>query len=56
MLIPLRIGIGKKSWERDAKRTNDKAAVSGENDKFWEQSSFGCMAAGALVRDRSAKI
>lgn len=46
----------KKSWERDTKRINDKAAVSGENDKFWEQSSFGCMAAGALVRDRSAKI
>lgn len=56
MLIPLRKGIGKKLWERDAKRTNEKAAVSEENDKFWEQSSFGCMAAGALVRDRSAKI
>lgn len=31
MLIPLPIGIGKKSWERDAKRTNDKAAGSEEN-------------------------
>lgn len=31
MLIPLPIGIRKKSWERDAKRTNDKAAGSEEN-------------------------
>ncbi|GLJ02682.1 hypothetical protein [Bacillus sp. YKCMOAS1] len=31
MLIPLRIGIGKKSWERDAKRIKDKAAVFEEN-------------------------
>ncbi|WP_212046718.1 hypothetical protein [Bacillus pumilus] len=49
MLIPLRTGIGKKSWARDAKRTNDKAAVSVENDDlmgtvvFWV---YGCTCFG----------
>ncbi|BBP90968.1 hypothetical protein BsIDN1_45860 [Bacillus safensis] len=47
---------GKKSWERDAKRTKDKAAVSGGNDDLMGTVVFlGCMAARALVRDRSAK-
>ncbi|VCT96693.1 hypothetical protein AIDNDMCJ_06175 [Bacillus safensis] len=49
MLIPLPIGIGKKSWERDAKRIKDKAAVSGGNDDlmgtvvFWV---YGCTCFG----------
>jgi len=34
MLFPLRIGIGMKSWKRDAKHTNDQAAVFGENDNL----------------------
>ena len=49
MLIPLRIGIGKKAWGRDEIRIKDKAAVSGENDNlmgtvvFWV---YGCRCFG----------
>ncbi|WP_236626579.1 hypothetical protein [Bacillus safensis] len=46
---PITNRIGKKSWERDAKHTNDKAAVFGENDNlmgtvvFWV---YGCRCFG----------